>query len=356
MSFGGTIKLQGEREYREALSKIKQGLGDVKVYLREASNEFKNSTNAVESLQKRSELLAQKLTLQKEKVSTLQKAYDAYSKQQKTNATQHSALLGKLDEEKRKLEEIKNKLGTSSAEYKKQEQVVAKLSKEVDNSSKQYEKNNKVLDNTAKQLNTAQLAMGKVEDEVKKNNAALKLSIDAANGTTRSYGTLKNQIKSQQVELRKLKENYATAVLEQGKASTSAKALGEKIKIVSKELANNRQKMNEATTAANSFDKSLGQAHGGVGRMSSACGAAKIALGNLAATAIATAVSKLKELAVESVKVGAKFEATMSKVQATSGASASEMVSLSDKAKELGRSTKFTASEVGDAFTYMAMA
>lgn len=50
------------------------------------------------------------------------------------------------------------------------------------------------------------------------------------------------------------------------------------------------------------------------------------------------------------------FEATMSKVKAVSGATASEFELLNKKAKEMGATTKFTASEAGDAFTYMAMA
>ena len=356
MSFGGVIKLQGEREYREALSKIRAELGSLKTYLREASNEFKNSTNATESLQKKSDLLAQKLVLQKEKVAILQKTYDSYYKQQKTNATVHSTLLSKFDEEKRKLEEIKNKLGTSSTEYKKQEQVVAKLSKAVDNSSKQYEKNNKTLNDTATKLNKAQLAMNKVEDEIKKTNAALKLSKDAATGAAQSYGALKKQITAQQVELRKLKEKYASAVLEEGKAATTAKSLATKIKIASQALADNRKKMQEATNAANSFDKSLKGVHGGTKTAGKGFNTMGVFLGNLAANALTFAISKAKELAEESVKVGAQFEATMSKVKATSGASELEMVALTNKARELGQATKFSASEIGEAFVYMAMA
>jgi TP901 family phage tail tape measure protein len=50
------------------------------------------------------------------------------------------------------------------------------------------------------------------------------------------------------------------------------------------------------------------------------------------------------------------FEQTMSKVAAISGATADQMVLLTDKAKQMGATTKYTASEAGDAFTYMAMA
>lgn len=50
------------------------------------------------------------------------------------------------------------------------------------------------------------------------------------------------------------------------------------------------------------------------------------------------------------------FEAAMSKVQAISGATSSELVKLTDKAKEMGSTTKFTAAQSAEAFNYMAMA
>lgn len=50
------------------------------------------------------------------------------------------------------------------------------------------------------------------------------------------------------------------------------------------------------------------------------------------------------------------FEAAMSQVQAISGASGSELAKLTDKAKEMGATTKFTAQESAEAFNYMAMA
>lgn len=50
------------------------------------------------------------------------------------------------------------------------------------------------------------------------------------------------------------------------------------------------------------------------------------------------------------------FEAAMSQVQAVSGATATELEQLTDKAKEMGATTKFTAEESATAFNYMAMA
>lgn len=56
------------------------------------------------------------------------------------------------------------------------------------------------------------------------------------------------------------------------------------------------------------------------------------------------------------VKTTADFEAGMSEVKAISGATGDEMVALTDKAKEMGAKTKFSASESAEAFKYMAMA
>lgn len=64
----------------------------------------------------------------------------------------------------------------------------------------------------------------------------------------------------------------------------------------------------------------------------------------------------LAGIGVASVKTAADFDASMSRVAAVSGASSEEMEQLTEKAKELGETTKFTASQSADAFNYMAMA
>ena len=56
------------------------------------------------------------------------------------------------------------------------------------------------------------------------------------------------------------------------------------------------------------------------------------------------------------IKTTADFDAQMSKVKAISGATADEFDTLRDKAREMGEKTKFSATESGEAFEYMAMA
>lgn len=57
-----------------------------------------------------------------------------------------------------------------------------------------------------------------------------------------------------------------------------------------------------------------------------------------------------------SVQTFAGFEAAMSQVKAISGATGEEFAQLTTKAKEMGATTKFTATQSAEAFNYMSMA
>lgn len=69
-----------------------------------------------------------------------------------------------------------------------------------------------------------------------------------------------------------------------------------------------------------------------------------------------TATVPIVGMGVAAVKTAADFESGMSKVQSICGANSEDMGKLTEKAKEMGAKTKFSASESADAFSYMAMA
>lgn len=91
-------------------------------------------------------------------------------------------------------------------------------------------------------------------------------------------------------------------------------------------------------------------------------GTAQAALGNLAANAardIANAVAGAFKAAAEYVvETGSAFEASMSQVAATMGitAAADEYGVLSAAAKEMGATTKYSATQAGEALNYLALA
>ena len=76
----------------------------------------------------------------------------------------------------------------------------------------------------------------------------------------------------------------------------------------------------------------------------------------VAAAGIANAFGEIKDGFLQAVNVSRDFSASMSNVEALSGASASEIAALNAQAKELGATTQFTAKQSADAMGYMAMA
>lgn len=82
----------------------------------------------------------------------------------------------------------------------------------------------------------------------------------------------------------------------------------------------------------------------------------KNALSVFAGNVLTEVVSQAKNAAGAVLEIGTAFEMGMSTVQAISGATGDELAALTDKAKEMGANTKFSATEAAEAMQYMAMA
>ena len=116
-----------------------------------------------------------------------------------------------------------------------------------------------------------------------------------------------------------------------------------------KDLEKELKKVNERIKQTGNESEKTGKQGSKIGSMISA--GCKVAGAAIAAVGTATG-----GIAAAVYKVGSSFESEMSKVQAISGASGDEIQKLTDKAKEMGSKTKFSATESAQAMEYMAMA
>ena len=82
----------------------------------------------------------------------------------------------------------------------------------------------------------------------------------------------------------------------------------------------------------------------------------KNALSVFAGNVLTEVASQAKNAAGAVIEIGSAFEMGMSTVQAISGATGDDLTALTDKAKEMGANTKFSATEAAEAMQYMAMA
>ena len=86
--------------------------------------------------------------------------------------------------------------------------------------------------------------------------------------------------------------------------------------------------------------------------------AAGTAIGNIAANMVSQISAAVAQVPAKMVEVGSGFEASRAQVAATMGitSAAAEFETLSNAAKEMGETTKFSASQAGEALNYLALA
>ncbi len=178
-----------------------------------------------------------------------------------------------------------------------------------------------------------------------------KQAVKEANTQVREYQKELTQLKAatdngskatedQKNRMQQLRDRIAQTTSGLGTLRTTEQDLRTQIRNVNSELQNQETTLQSVTSNVSNMGEVL--------------------KANLWSSAIQSAVSKLtsalQTAASYCYSVGSSFESGMSQVAAISGATAEELEQLTAKAKELGASTKFTATEVASAMNYMAMA
>ena len=357
MAFGGVIKLQGENKYRAALKQIQNSLTLVGSEMQKVSSQFAKGEKSVQSLTSVNEVLNKKLVEQEKAVSEaskmLSQAQTKYSESSKSVQQWEQ----KLAAAKRALEEAKNSTTASAEEISKLENNVNECEQELESANSENERYATTVQRWQTEVNRAEAAVNRTTREIESNEAAIQQLENATEDTSGATETLTEKVKRQESELEELKRQYTNVAAEQGQSSDEARSLATQIENLSGELRDNRNNLNEASNAADSFDQSLEEVDDEANNTTNGgLSAFGVALGNLASEIISNLINKMKDLVTETIEVGKTFDSSMSQVAAVSGATADELEQLRDKAKEMGSTTKFTASEAADAFNYMSMA
>ena len=78
-TFGGTIKLEGEKAYRDAIKQINSDLKVMASEMGKVTAEFGKNDKSASSLTSRNKILAEQIDKQKEKISALKGALEQSS-------------------------------------------------------------------------------------------------------------------------------------------------------------------------------------------------------------------------------------------------------------------------------------
>lgn len=199
--------------------------------------------------------------------------------------------------------------------------------------------------------------------EFKATSATMDNWADNAEGLRAKVSQLTKTYEAQKKQLSLLERELEETVKISGEHSAAADRVRLKIEGQKAAIADTEKKLDKYTGELKDCEQETGkfaqkteEADKAMADISDGFTVAKGALANLVADGIRVAIGAMKDLAAATIQTGIDFEASMSKVKAISGANAEEMELLTEKAKEMGEKTIFSASESAAAFQYMAMA
>ena len=173
MAFGGTIKLQGEQEYRQALRKITDELKVVGTELSKVSSQFGKNEKSVESLTAKNNVLTDKLNEQKKALdltkNMLEKAQTEYENSVKSVAD----LKDELDKAQKALENAKNGTEATADEISELESNVGDLTNKLSAAEKETEAYETTVRKWKAEVNKAETAVNNTTREINENKSAI---------------------------------------------------------------------------------------------------------------------------------------------------------------------------------------
>ena len=298
---GVVIAADGEQKFAASMRNCATAAKNLQSDLKTLKNDFKESANSMEYLRQRQDMLkssqeAYQRSLAAAK-SGLSHQKSVYKEQQKSL----EELKKKLDDAKKAVKDYEKAGDTSSKEYKDAAKAVDDYSKAVDKQSVELTKSEGKLNQWEHAVNSAQHDLNAANKAIDENARYLNEAESSADHCATSIDRFGKEVRE---------------------AGDDAEKTGTKVGSM----------MDKIKTGA--LEK----------------------VGHLATHALARLGQKAVEAAKYVIDVGSTFEASMSKVEALSGASGSDLDALKDKASELGRTTVFSASEAADAMSNMALA
>lgn len=295
---GIILAVDGEKQFTQAMKNAQSSAKLLSSDMKGLTEKYEGNANSLTALSEKQKKMAEMQDALKRKQEAAKEGLENANKVYREQSERLEALKKKLEEAQKAQKKMEDSGEQSTAEYQKQCKEVEQLSNAVE-----------------KQTTERQKAAGKITDWTRRESEATR-EVDKASTA--------------------LEENKKYL----NEAKTSADSCATSIDKFGNHVSDMTDDLEDASKKTSTF-----------GDMLKANLTSEAIVGGVEAVA-----GKAKEAAEYVVEVGSSFEAGMSEVAAISGATGSQLEALTEKAKELGNSTKFSASEAASAFTNMSLA
>lgn len=368
----------------EGLKGLKRELGVVNSEMKANLSAFDKSDRSMQKYQTRLDGLNTKLTVQKKMYNQAKQELEDLNTSYKNAGTE--------------IKKVETQLSKLTDEHKKNDQALKKSNDEIKKSNdglKKARMQQKVVNDEktkAKQkldqLRQAEMQLrnsGKATtDQIKKASNATKQQRQVHQNLVEQYKKeratvkqLSDTHKRLKGENDKVKQSYKQSSAELKNTQNQHKKLNKEIQDYTKNQAEATKKINNEKASLNNLEKAIEKTSNEMKLFNK-----EQALANSHFTKTADKFDKLSDsysrfgMGLQSVgrnmsmyvttpivgalgyasKLGVEFDDSMRKVQATSGASGKQLDQLKAKAREMGATTKFSATDSAEALNYMALA
>lgn len=268
-------------------------------------------------------------------IQALASSYDSNGKKLQNLRQQQQLYQDQVSNSETKVSALSEKVKSSEQEWEHLRAELARMQVRYGDNSTQAQIAAEALRQNEQQLTSYRTQLANAETELNNSRSALQ-NFNNENGRTKiaqTFNAAKDSVKA-------FVDNFKQSHPVLAQVASSAKDIAVKVKDIAVKAAEISFKA--AETGAKAFGKTV---------ETSMSAGLKAVEGYT--TALATATVGIGTWAA---KTGAEFDSQMSTVAAISGANAEQLQDLTNKAKEMGETTSFSAAESAKAFEYMAMA
>lgn len=352
-SIATKVSIDGEKEYRSAITSINTSLRTLKAEMTAVTAQFQTNANSEEALRAKIDVLNQTLDKQREKINTLKSAVESGRAAQNKYAESIQKIkedLGKTNQELSKFDETTQENGKTWLSYKTQldaaNQKLKALKKSTDDTSAEQaelKENISDLESKMKELETstggAAKTTGELLEQQSQTQKTLATQEERLQGVTNKTEKWQAQLYTAKaseadlkVEIDKTNGYLNEAVNSADHCATSIDKMGKEVKEAAADMEDGAD---STSRVSESFDT-----------LSSI----------LVTSGVAEGIRKVAAALKECVDVSADFHYTMATVQAVSGATTDEMGKLEAQAKNYASTTVFMAQDVANAYQVMGQA
>lgn len=273
---------------------------------------LKNIKSAQSELRSEMKLCASEFKTSQNSVEALRAKYDVLTKQVDTSQKKYDVYNKALSEAKSKQKELGTSLNEAKSKYEAASKAMEELEKSGSATNEELEEQKKKVADCAQEVSDAQS----------------------------KYDACSKKVYDYQTSL-----NYAGAELAEFKNDQEQ---------TGKYLEEAKNSLNNCAKSIDEYGKEVQEASSETASFGTVLSA------NLASEAIIAGVEKLvsgiKTIASACIDTGMAFEKSMSTVAALSGATGDDLEALTEKAREMGAATLYSAADAADALGYMALA